>query len=368
MASRFVSVATLFTLLVGDGLAGSVPTEAAVRSHSHESCRRCAVPGFWDSEDAVRRGGQAARIEFDDAELHDGMSTWYRLAYLDGGTRLQVFEHSPIATVGPESDMMRIETFAWRLANEVVDPENRSTASEQLPSWARVRTGNTDGPSAGLIMALAYIDLLTPGALVGDMRVAGTGGIRPDGLAFPVKGIDVKVATATLTRPAVIFVTRPPKSVENVTIVQSQAERIPARATRSGNGSMSSDTSEQAETRPTIQEQLRRRRPRLTSSAGVALRTQRRRDRMRRRPQVRTDPHRHVVAHAHEPRWFGSTPALSCTSVRCPHSGRPCGAQTASLLGGRSMEYRVLGKLEVLRDGHPVDLGPSGSVRCSPCC
>ena len=185
-------------------------------------------PVFWDSEDAVGRGGQAARIELDDAELYDGMSTWYRLAYLNGGTHLQVFEHSPIATVGPESDMMRIETIAWRLANEMVEPQNRSTASDHLPLWAHVRTGNTDGPSAGLMFALAYIDLLTPGALVGDMRVAGTGGIRPDGLAFPVKGIDVKVATAMLTRPDVIFVTKPPKLLDHVTIVQSQNERIPA--------------------------------------------------------------------------------------------------------------------------------------------
>jgi len=69
-------------------------------------------PGFWDSEAAVGRGGQAARIELDDNELYDGMSTWYRLSYVDGGSRLQVFEHSPIATVSPESDMMRIETVA----------------------------------------------------------------------------------------------------------------------------------------------------------------------------------------------------------------------------------------------------------------
>jgi hypothetical protein len=228
MASRVVSIATLFALLAGDGLAGTVPAEAASTAGTRI---RPAVdvpsPGFWDTEDAVVRGGQAARIELDDDELYAGTSTWYRLAYLNGGTRMQVFEHSPVATVGPESDMMRIETIAWRLANDVVKPENRSTASEHLPLWAHVRTGNTDGPSAGLMMALAYIDLLTPGALVGDMRVAGTGGIRPDGLAFPVKGIDVKVATAMLTRPDVVFVTRPPTSIENVTIVQSRTERIP---------------------------------------------------------------------------------------------------------------------------------------------
>ena len=229
MASRMVSVATLFALLAGDGLAGHVPTVAATTGGT---LIRPAVdvpsPGFWDSEAAVGRGGQAARIELDDNELYDGMSTWYRLSYVDGGSRLQVFEHSPIATVSPESDMMRIETIAWKLANEVVEPENRSTAADHLPLWAHVRTGNTDGPSAGLIMTLAYIDLLTPGALVGDLRVAGTGGIGPDGVAFRVKGIDVKVAVARLTRPGVIFVTKPPTSVENVTIVESQKERIPA--------------------------------------------------------------------------------------------------------------------------------------------
>jgi hypothetical protein len=228
MPSRFASAAILFTILAGDCLVRSVPAEAAVSAGTHI---RPAVdvpsPGFWDSDDTVRRGGQAARIELDDADLYDGMSTWYRLAFIDGGTRLQVFEHSPIATVGPESDMMRFETIAWRLANEVVEPENRSTESDHLPLWAHVRTGNTDGPSAGLMFALAYIDLLTPGALVGDLRVAGTGGIRPDGLAFRVKGIDVKVATAMLARPDVVFVTRLPKSVEDVTIVESQHERIP---------------------------------------------------------------------------------------------------------------------------------------------
>jgi Lon protease (S16) C-terminal proteolytic domain len=206
-----VSLASADHVGVGTGAAIDVPS-----------------PGFRDSESGVGRGGQAARIELDDDELYDGMSTWYRLAYLDGGTRLQVFEHSPVATVGPESDMMRIENVAWQLANELVEPENRSTASDHLPLWAQVRTGNTDGPSAGLMMALAYIDMLTPGALVGDLRVAGTGGIGPDGIAFPVKGIDVKVAAAMLTRPDVIFLTKPPTLVEDVTIVPSQQERLPA--------------------------------------------------------------------------------------------------------------------------------------------
>src|SRR4051812_28005738 len=229
MKSTCVSLAAIVMSLPGSILLGDI---SLVSGHPAGVGIGASVDvpsaEFWDTEDGVRRGGQAARIELDDDDLREGMSPCSRLAYVEGGTRLQVFEHSPIATVGPESDMMRIETFAWLLANEVVEPENRSTASDHLPLWAHVRTGNTDGPSAGLMMALAYIDLLTPRALVGELRVAGTGGIRPDGLAFPVKGIDVKVATAMLARPDVIFVTKPPTLVENVTVIESKKERLPA--------------------------------------------------------------------------------------------------------------------------------------------
>jgi hypothetical protein len=54
------------------------------------------------------------------------------------------------------------------------------------------------------------------------------GGIRPDGLAFPVEGIDVKVATAKLTRPDVIFVTQPPKSSTTSRSSRPRKERVPA--------------------------------------------------------------------------------------------------------------------------------------------
>ena len=157
---------------------------------------------------------------------NEGMSAWYW-----HGLRLRryptaVFEHSPRPRAGPESDMMRT-----RPSPGGGQQGGRTGAVRPHPITCHAGhmfAGDADGPAAGLMMTLAYIDLLTPGALVGDMRVAGTGGIRPDGLAFPVKAVDVKVATAMLTQPDVIFVTKPPMSVENVTIVESQKERIPA--------------------------------------------------------------------------------------------------------------------------------------------
>ena len=223
MKSIVASIAAICTLMVGDGL-----QQIAVADSSGTAIVPTVdlpAPEFFGEN--AGRGGQAARIEFDDVELDRAMSTWYRLAYLQGGTRLQVFEHYAVSTLGADSDMLRSENVAWNVAIQVVRAVNGSTTSTSLPSGAHVRTGNNIGPSAGLMFALAFIDLLTPGALAGDLRVAGTGGIAIDGFAFHVTGIDVKVATAMLTRPDVIFTTEQPTLIDNVTIIQSDSIRVP---------------------------------------------------------------------------------------------------------------------------------------------
>jgi Lon-like protease len=52
------------------------------------------------------------------------------------------------------------------------------------------------GPSAGTMFALAIYDRLTPGALTGGAKVAGTGEIAPDGTVGPIGGIRQKIAGA----------------------------------------------------------------------------------------------------------------------------------------------------------------------------
>jgi hypothetical protein len=228
MTSTFASYATLFMLLAGDGLAMNNPTASAGPATDRVvPVIDVPAPEFQDTEHGARRGAQAARIELENADLNTTMSAWYRLAYIDGGTRLQVFEHSAPTTGGPESDTVQSETLAWRLANEALGHDGGSTASDQLPLEARILTGNQTGFSAGLMFTLAYIDMLTPGPLVGDLRIAGTGGVGPDGVVIPAFGIDAKVAAAMLTRPNVIFTTSPPDSIGNVTIVESEHLRLP---------------------------------------------------------------------------------------------------------------------------------------------
>jgi hypothetical protein len=221
MKSMLVSVATICTLLVGDGLQGAVPAEAS----GSRVVPVVDVPAPAFRGPNANRGGQAARIEYADGRYYAETSAWYRLAYVDGGTRLQVYDHYAASSTGPDSDMMRSETTAWQVANQVVAPKYRS-ATVEVPPWARVRTGNNTGPSAGLIFTLAYIDLLTPGALAGGLRVAGTGGIAVDGLAYAVSGIDVKIRTAMLTHPDVVFVTDRPSQLEHVTIIEAGSTRF----------------------------------------------------------------------------------------------------------------------------------------------
>lgn len=52
------------------------------------------------------------------------------------------------------------------------------------------------GPSAGMVFSIAIYDLLTPGALLDGLYVAGTGEITGDGEVRPIGGIQQKIAAA----------------------------------------------------------------------------------------------------------------------------------------------------------------------------
>ena len=120
-------------------------------------------------------GGIVTRVELNQPGLRTGLSSWYRLAYVDGGTHLRMFENYFETIANPASDIVESQLAAWRFANELV-----GSPQAPLPDGASVRTGADFGSSAGLMFALTFLDLLSPGRLVGELRVAGTGGIGPD--------------------------------------------------------------------------------------------------------------------------------------------------------------------------------------------
>jgi PDZ domain-containing protein len=75
-----------------------------------------------------------------------------------------------------------------------------------FPFSVKIRTGNIGGPSAGLMFALAIIDMLTPADLTGGRFIAGTGAIEANGTVDPIGGIQQKMVGARQAG-ATIFLT-----------------------------------------------------------------------------------------------------------------------------------------------------------------
>lgn len=86
--------------------------------------------------------------------------------------------------------------------------ETRS--SYQLPFDVSVQVGDIGGPSAGLALTLAIMDVLSNGRLTGGHRVAATGTIAPDGTVGDVGGVAQK--TVAVRRAGVdLFLVPPPE-------------------------------------------------------------------------------------------------------------------------------------------------------------
>lgn len=75
----------------------------------------------------------------------------------------------------------------------------------RIPAQIHALDG-VQGPSAGLILALARLDELTPGDLTGGRRIAGTGAIGADGTVTTVGDVAEKVHGAATARTDVFLV------------------------------------------------------------------------------------------------------------------------------------------------------------------
>jgi hypothetical protein len=179
------------------------------------------APFFWDSQTKVRAGGGADRFELDDSTRMAGLSSWYHLAYIAGGQRLQVHDHNPATTTPPDADIAKSEGVSWHVATSILRRAGIDDGTESLPAWARPRTGNADGASAGLLFALADLDLRTPGALARGLRLAATGTIGSDGSVTAVRMVDAKLAAARLAGADAVFATDFPGTSGEVTAVRS---------------------------------------------------------------------------------------------------------------------------------------------------
>jgi PDZ domain-containing protein len=76
----------------------------------------------------------------------------------------------------------------------------------KIPLNINLDTSDVSGPSAGLAMALAIIDVLTPGELTGGKRVAVTGTIDPEGHVGEIGGLPQKAVAARAAHAQIFIV------------------------------------------------------------------------------------------------------------------------------------------------------------------
>ena len=92
------------------------------------------------------------------------------------------------------------EELALEVATETVDGAPRMgvvlAPGYEFPIDVHIAVGDIGGPSAGMIFSLSVYDELTPGALTGGHRIAGTGTIAADGAVGPIGGIRQKMVGA----------------------------------------------------------------------------------------------------------------------------------------------------------------------------
>ena len=189
------------------------------------------APFLWDDQTGTRSGGEADRFEVDDASRAGRLSAWYHLSYLPGTARLRVEQHSPASTRSSDSDIGRSANVAWHVADVVLGRARGLAHAGELPGWARPRTGGADGTSAGLLFALADVDLMTGDSLVGHLRVAATGSIGSDGSVTDVRMVGAKLAAARLVPVDVVFAPQFPSGTASVTLVPSHLGRPDANRT-----------------------------------------------------------------------------------------------------------------------------------------
>jgi hypothetical protein len=68
------------------------------------------------------------------------------------------------------------------------------------------------GPSGGVTRAIAYLNVVSDGAFTGDLRIAATGRLGPDGHVSSIDHIDAKTAVAHLADADVLFTPSAPTS------------------------------------------------------------------------------------------------------------------------------------------------------------
>ncbi|MFV0461333.1 MAG: PDZ domain-containing protein [Actinomycetales bacterium] len=147
----------------------------------------------------------------DDVPAAQALQPGDTIRSVDGRPVVSLTELADQLTAMPAGQQVEVEidrdgqTSTVRFATSSVTEDDGSTRTVlgitpasrySFPFDVQIRIDDIGGPSAGMIFALGIVDKLTPGAMTGGSRVAGTGTMSADGRVGAIGGIRQKMYAA----------------------------------------------------------------------------------------------------------------------------------------------------------------------------
>jgi hypothetical protein len=145
---------------------------------------------------ADRVGGIASRLHTSDGAPVAG-HLFLLMATAGSAASAQLFDDTPYTHDNG--------TPAETLASNIAAAELATTITGIDVELLDLTTAPGGGPSGGLIYTIAYLNVISDGAFTGDLRIAATGELAPDGYLDPITAINEKVAAAHLADADVLF-------------------------------------------------------------------------------------------------------------------------------------------------------------------
>lgn len=144
---------------------------------------------------ASSTAGEAVRDKVSKVESYSDLSKVLDAAKPGSTVTLRVERagttlYLPVITKGYEPD-----STGWVNPGALLGV-NLSVTEVKLPATVKYVVDGIGGPSAGNMFALGIYDLLTPGSLGGNHKIAGTGTVSFDGDVGPIGGIEHKLQGA----------------------------------------------------------------------------------------------------------------------------------------------------------------------------
>lgn len=142
------------------------------------------------------------------------------------GARLEVLREFPSGGARAESLVRTVRIRPSRRDTELSYGLRLATHRPQLDLPVDIEfrlDADAAGPSGGLMLALAVLDVLTPGSITGGLRVAGTGTITMDGRVGDVGWIALKARAASRSAVDIMFV---PAGGERQAVISGSSTRV----------------------------------------------------------------------------------------------------------------------------------------------